>query len=293
MITSPNSGDTVLFSDVSFTAEVSDDLDRADTLAITWESDISGVFNWDNASADGYLGFDTTSLATGLHTITLTARDSGDLSAEDNIQLLVVGAGDWDADGDGWTPNEGDCDDDDGAISPGATEACDDIDNDCDGEINEGMGDGYEPNELIPTDLGHMEADSFCAYSIGYLSGSADIQIVSGTIHNPDDVDSFVFTTTDDVFDCLDEPGYGIQISLTGIPAGHNYALDLYWNGGGGALVSSSDTSYNANEYVNFEGSYSVTGDGDDGGEFEIVVSPSAGSGYGCSGSYTLEVEVW
>jgi hypothetical protein len=292
-ITEPLSGDIVLRSSVDFAGVVGDDVDRPDYLGITWESDIDGVFNWDPAGSAGMLGFTSSSLTLGAHTISLTAEDSGGLSARDSVSITVVGADDWDADGDGWTPNEGDCDDADASTSPGATESCDDIDNDCDGEINEDLGDVYEPNDGTPTDLGHMEGDSFCIYGWGYISGSSDTQTIAANIHSPDDVDHYVFTTNDDIADCLDESGYGIQISLTNVPAGHDYALDLYWNGGGGALVSSSDMSYNANEYVNFEGSYSLNLDSDDGGEFEIVVTPDSSSGYGCTDSYTLTVEVW
>ncbi|MEE2830521.1 MAG: putative metal-binding motif-containing protein [Myxococcota bacterium] len=44
---------------------------------------------------------------------------------------------DWlsDADGDGMTPAEGDCDDDDPAVYDGAPELCDSIDSDCDGSL--------------------------------------------------------------------------------------------------------------------------------------------------------------
>ena len=293
LITDPLSGDIALQSAVTFLGEVGDDADRADTLGITWESSLDGVINWDPASSVGMLGFSSSSLSTGEHTVTLSATDSGAEVGSDSVTFTVVGADDWDADGDGWTPNEGDCDDTDASTNPGATESCDDIDNDCDGEINEGQGDGYEPNDTTPTDLGHMDGDSYCVYYIGYMSGSADTQTISANIHSPDDVDTYSFSTTDDWLDCLDESGYGIQISLTNVPPGHDYALDLYWIDGGGALVASSDTAYNANEYVSYEGSYSTTLDGDDGGEFEIVVSPSSGSGYGCSSNYSLSVEVW
>ena len=42
-----------------------------------------------------------------------------------------------DADGDGVTAEDGDCDDTDPAVYPGAEEACDGVDNDCDQEIDE------------------------------------------------------------------------------------------------------------------------------------------------------------
>jgi hypothetical protein len=42
--------------------------------------------------------------------------------------------GDVDADGDGYTPNQGDCNDADPTIHPGAPDPPDDIDSDCDGD---------------------------------------------------------------------------------------------------------------------------------------------------------------
>ena len=42
-----------------------------------------------------------------------------------------------DDDGDGYSEVDGDCDDDDASLSPGATEYCDGVDNDCDGSTDE------------------------------------------------------------------------------------------------------------------------------------------------------------
>jgi len=62
--------------------------------------------------------------------------------------LLLLGQDsceDQDTDGDGWTANEGDCDDRDASIHPGAEELCDLLDNDCDGVVDNGaLGNGSD-----------------------------------------------------------------------------------------------------------------------------------------------------
>jgi len=192
----------------------------------------------------------------------------------------------------GYAANGGDCDDGDSSVNPGATESCNDVDDDCDGDINEGLGDGYEANDSYPgTDLGNMDGDGYCIYYYGYISGSADVQSISGTIHEPNDVDYYLFETTDDVIDCLDETGYGIQVTLSSIPSGHDYVLEL-WHVDTGALVASSDNAGSTSESLSYTGTYSFTSDSDDGGEYAVVVYANPGSGYGCS-SYNLSVTVW
>ncbi len=66
-----------------------------------------------------------------------------------------------DLDGDGYTVNDGDCDDNDPAINPGAAEVCDGVDQDCDLLVDEGLvehiyypdvdGDGYGDEFATPT----------------------------------------------------------------------------------------------------------------------------------------------
>jgi len=78
-----------------------------------------------------------------------------------------------DADGDGFNSDE-DCDDGDPTVYPGADEQCDEIDNDCDGEVDEGTdqtyygdvdGDGYgDPEQTIDA----------CAPPTGYVENAED-----------------------------------------------------------------------------------------------------------------------
>jgi len=60
---------------------------------------------------------------------------------------LMFAAGGADSDGDGWSEGDGDCDDTDPNVYPGAPEICDDgIDQNCDGVMNETVdndGDGF------------------------------------------------------------------------------------------------------------------------------------------------------
>jgi len=66
----------------------------------------------------------------------LLISNSVDEFAIDDIQFIPPECRD--ADGDGQTPLDGDCDDDDPSILLGAEETCDGRDEDCDGEIDEG-----------------------------------------------------------------------------------------------------------------------------------------------------------
>ncbi len=63
------------------------------------------------------------------------ADDDDDVADDDDDDATTTSP---DADGDGY-PVELDCDDEDPTINPGASEACDGVDNDCNGEIDNGF----------------------------------------------------------------------------------------------------------------------------------------------------------
>ena len=90
--------------------------------------------------------------ATSIDTLSLVGPLSDSFGVDD---ILVVWADGTDRDGDGYSEADGDCDDSDAAVSPGATETLSNgVDDDCDGIIDGGTEASYTDETLWSVDAG-------------------------------------------------------------------------------------------------------------------------------------------
>ena len=141
----------------------------------------SGHGDWQFVYCEFYVPSGTTSL--NVRTITDGTIHAGSYANFDELALTLSGSfsppeslSD-DGDGDGYSELDGDCDDADASLSPGATEYCDGVDNDCDGSIDEasaadattwyrdGDGDGYGDSGTSVTS---------CSSPVSYVSDDSD-----------------------------------------------------------------------------------------------------------------------
>ncbi len=81
---------------------------------------------------------------------------------------------DADQDSDGYSVNEGDCQDSDASINPGASESCDGSDNNCNGSVDEGVGSTFY-QDADSDGFGSVgSTQTACSASTGYVSNSTD-----------------------------------------------------------------------------------------------------------------------
>ena len=90
-----------------------------------------------------------------------------------------------DVDADGVSLEEGDCDDADASVYPGADELCDGIDNNCDGETDEGLLSDYYPDADGDGFGLEAAAESACAAPEGYVATAGDCDDADAAV-NPD-----------------------------------------------------------------------------------------------------------
>jgi len=153
--------------------------------------------------------------------------DAGTFSLPDGSfgQIGISGSGSLDSDcdcssvldldGDGVTPADGDCDDGDAAIFPGATELCDDVDSDCDGDFADGEADtdGDGTPDCVDTDIdgdGYEGAVDDCDDTNAAINpGATEVCDAVDDDCDGDLVASFPDTDGDGTPDCADTDSDG------------------------------------------------------------------------------------
>ncbi len=154
--------------------------------------------------------------------------DGGDDTGDDDDSTA-------DIDNDGYSPAQGDCDDQDYTVHPGAEETCNNKDDDCDGEVDndptdgddyytDGDGDGYGSNSSTIT---------ACSKPAGYVDDGGDC----------DDSDSLIHPgATETSWDGVDQDCDGEDFNGSSCA---DYAVDnaLWWLDGGTANISPRDGS--------------------------------------------------
>ena len=108
------------------------------------------------------------------------ATPAGDPASEPRLDTAAPDTGELpvnDADEDGYTIEDGDCDDTDPSIHPGVEEVCNGLDDDCDGQADEDLefqlwyadadGDGWGDSDVTRT---------ACAQPEGYVAESGDCE---------------------------------------------------------------------------------------------------------------------
>jgi hypothetical protein len=241
-----------------------------DDLLVRWDSDRDGMLFSSTADSEGFSAL-TTNLSVGGHVVTLTVRDGAGQEASDTVLIDVQAPTDHDGDDDGWSEADGDCDDDDLSVSPSATEQCDLIDNDCDGEVNEDWRDEAEPNDVEAVEMGSLD---------GTLWFGSSAEIEGLTLHNEDDLDFYSWDAGDDLWDDA-----AITVEVTGLPSDGDHWLGLYlWQDDDWVL---QDSDSGASELtVSKDGSW-FDWDED---LWLVAVMPESWSDSSCTSEYTLRI---
>ncbi|MBI2473967.1 putative metal-binding motif-containing protein [Candidatus Uhrbacteria bacterium] len=158
------------------------------------------------------------------------------------FQILgVQQCSDEDADGDGWTVEDGDCDDTNSFVHPGAQEVCDLADNDCDGTVDEDIPDceltgictdpsatidefsfDCVDNDIVSSQENILPQNVFfCFYNESVLIANQDVQVQGYnlwteevTAGNEDEVSLFVWKGYSASVE-LSEGWYGTSVETT------------------------------------------------------------------------------
>lgn len=248
---------------------VSDLETETEALAVSWDSSLQGNLFLGAPPSSGET-IVSPALIEGTHVITLTATDSDGQTGSAARTVVLIDPRNRDDDRDGYTENEGDCNDGDSSLSPGRYEDCNELDDNCDGNINEDWWDTYEPNEDVsaPYDLGSV-GGSFWSGSTASLAGLR--------FHEEGDEDWFRFDADDNDLLTL-----RINITAGTFPTSGSYVMELWLLDGTPRVVSS--TSGSGRLTLNYN--QSLFEDEDD---WAVRVYPASWP-YNCTSVYSVTV---
>lgn len=259
---------------ITFEGTVSDSETDTELLAVSWSTDLAGILATGNPDSSGYTA--TSQLLTaGTHVVTLTVVDGDAQEASDSVPITVIDPLDWDDDGDGWTENGGDCDDDESAVHPDHAELCDELDNDCDGTVNEDWYDPFEPNDSDATayDLGEVDVD------VGW--SASQITLSGVTLHDDGDQDWFRWDADDEWYDNVE-----ISVTVDGLPSAGDYVVALYLDVGGTWTLKKSGSG-TTKIIVTYQGDLFSTDEDD----WAVVLYAATWPPSSCATTYDIDIE--
>lgn len=163
LIVHPTNGESgIELEPFEFVAEVFDAQDPLEQLQLSIQSDLDGAFCQTNSDEAGIASCEDI-LSVGTHLLTFTVTNTANFEKNATSYFDVIALIEIDNDGDGFTETQGDCDDADPSTSPSSTEVENGIDDNCDGNIDEG------------TSAFDDDGDCYCeSYFEGACSGSIE-----------------------------------------------------------------------------------------------------------------------
>ena len=163
---------------VRLSATIKDKVDDPSQLALIVESDLDGELCRRVAGTDGEVRCSAV-LSEGEHVLTYMAIDEAGNRATGSRTWTAAAAAEQDVDGDGVLASEGDCDDADPAVFPGADEVENGVDDDCDGVTDEGTAASDDDGD------GFTEAEGDCDDADAAVGPDA-VEVLDGVDNNCD-----------------------------------------------------------------------------------------------------------